>query len=262
MTLSPRSLARLDGVHPDLQRVVIACAAAGARFQVTEGCRTAERQQTLFAAGKSKTLKSRHLTGHAVDLVAVHEDGTVTYDEPDMKALAKAMKAAAASIGIPIEWGGDWKSFQDTPHFQLPISAYPAEVGPTITMRAREIPTPEPQNGPPGASEPPPHPMPPPSAPAPGAQISGWAAVRQAMGRSKTIFGAIVTAIGALLQYLDSAFKVLLDGLSEAASYAPVQSLLATAGHNTKAIGFGLGAFGVVMVITRRLQAAHGGTPG
>jgi peptidoglycan L-alanyl-D-glutamate endopeptidase CwlK len=30
------------------------------------------------------------------------------------------MKQAAYELNIKIEWGGDWKSFKDGPHFQLP----------------------------------------------------------------------------------------------------------------------------------------------
>lgn len=69
--LSSRSLARLDGVHPDLIRVVKrAIQITPVDFGITEGLRTKERQKELVAKGASRTLKSRHLTGHAVDVVA------------------------------------------------------------------------------------------------------------------------------------------------------------------------------------------------
>ena len=97
----------------------------GGKFHITCGMRTLEDQKALVAAGKSKTLKSRHLTGHAIDVVAVTDDG-VSYDMDDMTAVSRKMKAAAAELGIPIEWGGDWKSFVDTPHYQLPWADYPA----------------------------------------------------------------------------------------------------------------------------------------
>ena len=127
MALAQRSEVKLAGVHPDLVKVVRRADEMGATFHVTCGLRSIEEQNALVAAGKSKTMKSRHLTGHAVDVVAVIKDGGVSYDEDDMQAVARKMKAAAADLGIPIEWGGDWQSFHDTPHFQLPWKDYPAD---------------------------------------------------------------------------------------------------------------------------------------
>lgn len=120
MALNERSLRNLEGVHPDLVRVVTA-AAEREHFIVTEGLRNLERQRVLKAAGKSWTLNSRHLTGHAVDVV----DPDGRYDIPDLDRIAVAMKAAAKEQGVPIVWGGDWKS-KDTPHFELDRKAYPA----------------------------------------------------------------------------------------------------------------------------------------
>jgi len=123
MTLNVRSEKNLNGVHPDLVKVVRK-AAETASFVVTEGVRTAERQAQLVAAGASQTTKSRHLTGHAVDLAALV--GTeVRWDWPLYAQLAKVMKQAAQQLNVPIEWGGDWKSFKDGPHFQLPWDKYP-----------------------------------------------------------------------------------------------------------------------------------------
>lgn len=124
MTLAPRSETKLQGVHPDLVAVARRAAELGGKFHVTCGLRTLEEQKALLAAGKSKTLKSRHLTGHAIDVVAVTDDG-VSYDAADMAVVARNIKAAAAYLNIPIEWGGDWKGFVDTPHFQLPWKEYP-----------------------------------------------------------------------------------------------------------------------------------------
>jgi len=124
MTLNVRSEKNLSGVHPDLVKVVRK-ASESASFVVTEGLRTAERQAQLVAAGASQTTKSRHLTGHAVDLAALV--GTeIRWDWPLYAQLAKAMKQAAQQLVIPIEWGGDWKTFKDGPHFQLPWDKYPA----------------------------------------------------------------------------------------------------------------------------------------
>ncbi len=123
--LGLRSLSRLEGVHPHLKAVVMdAITVTSVDFAVLEGLRTKERQQTLFKQGATKTLNSRHLTGHAVDLGA-YIDGQVAWDWPLYHKIAEAMKTAAAYQKIPIEWGGDWKSFPDGPHFQLPWETYP-----------------------------------------------------------------------------------------------------------------------------------------
>lgn len=123
--LGLRSLSRLEGVHPDLVGVVkYAIEITSVDFAVLEGVRTKERQKVLFAQGATKTMNSRHLTGHAVDLGA-YIDGTVAWDWPLYHKIAEAMKTAAAYRRIPIEWGGDWKSFPDGPHFQLPWESYP-----------------------------------------------------------------------------------------------------------------------------------------
>jgi peptidoglycan L-alanyl-D-glutamate endopeptidase CwlK len=123
--LDARSRKRLEGVHPDLVRVIEAAdEMTPLEFIVTEGVRTLARQQQLVAAGASKTLKSRHLTGHAVDL-AVKVNGEIRWDWPLYGRLAGVVKEAAAKLGIAIEWGGDWRSFKDGPHFQLPVAKYP-----------------------------------------------------------------------------------------------------------------------------------------
>lgn len=121
--LSQRSLNNLKGVHPDLVKVVM-LAATRAEFVVTEGVRTLLRQSELVKAGASQTMKSRHLTGHAVDLAAL-VGGEVRWDWPLYTKLAVAMKSAATECGVPLEWGGDWESLRDGPHFQLPWKEYP-----------------------------------------------------------------------------------------------------------------------------------------
>lgn len=123
--LGAQSRARMTGVHPDLAKIVERAAAAGtAEFRVLEGVRSLARQKQLVAAGASKTLNSRHLTGHAVDLGAV-VGGKVRWDWPLYAAIAVAMKQAAHDLRIPLTWGGDWK-MRDGPHFELPRDAYPA----------------------------------------------------------------------------------------------------------------------------------------
>lgn len=125
MELNERSLSRLDGVHEDLVTVVKRAAElTPIDFVVTEGLRTIGRQKELVAKGASRTMKSRHLTGHAVDLAAMLGD-EVRWDWPLYAKLADAMKTAADELQIPIEWGGDWRNFRDGPHFQLPFEDYP-----------------------------------------------------------------------------------------------------------------------------------------
>jgi peptidoglycan L-alanyl-D-glutamate endopeptidase CwlK len=124
-TLSERSKKRLQGVHPDLVRVVErAIELTPVDFVVTEGLRTKARQKQLFEAGASQTMNSRHITGHAVDLAAL-VGGQVRWDWPLYGKLAEAMKAAAEELKIPLEWGGDWKTLRDGPHFQLSRAKYP-----------------------------------------------------------------------------------------------------------------------------------------
>lgn len=123
--LNKSSIQKLSGVHPDLVSVVMLAAQnSDLEFVVTEGLRTVERQRQLVAAGASRTMKSRHITGHAVDLAAVI-NGEVRWDWPLYHKLAEIMKLSANKLNIPIEWGGDWKSFKDGPHFQLPFAKYP-----------------------------------------------------------------------------------------------------------------------------------------
>lgn len=124
--LGSRSQQRLDGVNPDLVRVVEkAITMTTMDFTVLEGIRSEERQLKLFAVGATTTMRSRHLTGHAVDLGA-YVDGEVRWDWPLYHQLGAAMKLAAVEEGIKLEWGGDWISFKDGPHFQLPWEVYPA----------------------------------------------------------------------------------------------------------------------------------------
>ena len=123
--LDARSLQRLQGVHPDLVKVIHRAAALSPiEFRVIEGLRTEKRQRELVASGASKTMNSRHLTGHAVDL-APYVGGTIRWDWPLFHRLAPAVKQAAAEVKVAIEWGGDWRTFKDGPHFQLPFAGYP-----------------------------------------------------------------------------------------------------------------------------------------
>lgn len=123
--LSARSEQRLQGVHPDLVKVVRrALELSEVDFAVVEGLRTVERQKQLVKAGASRTMDSRHITGHAVDL-APYIAGQIRWDWPPFYKIAEAMKKAAAELRVPIDWGGDWASFKDGPHWQLNREMYP-----------------------------------------------------------------------------------------------------------------------------------------
>ncbi|WPH18232.1 M15 family metallopeptidase [Variovorax paradoxus] len=126
MILNARSHERLKGVHADLVKVVELCASNGrVNFQVSEGLRTAARQAELVRAGKSQTQNSRHLTGHAVDLVVLNPDGSANWDFTKYIGLHTEMALAADALKVSIEWGGNWRSLRDGPHWQLPFNKYP-----------------------------------------------------------------------------------------------------------------------------------------
>lgn len=123
--LGPASEMLLRGVHPDLVKVVRRAAAiSNIDFKVLEGVRSTARQRELVKKGASQTMNSRHLTGHAVDLGVV-VGGIIRWDWPLYYKLADIVKQAAKDVGVPIEWGGDWRTFKDGPHWQLPRKKYP-----------------------------------------------------------------------------------------------------------------------------------------
>lgn len=133
--LGDKSLERLSTVKPELQSVVKrAIELSSVDFRVIEGIRTLERQQYLLKKGATRTLKSKHITGDAVDLAPVI-DGQVSWDWQYFHPIAEAMKKAAAEQDILIRWGGTWlplsvttpvngkfalsKTWQDGPHFEI-----------------------------------------------------------------------------------------------------------------------------------------------
>lgn len=123
--LSARSLQRLGGVHPRLVEIVkLAIQLTAVDFTVVEGLRTPERQRELVAKGASQTQNSLHLKqqdgfGHAVDLAPLVGGAIPWNNWEEFRRLADVVKACAAELGTPVEWGGDWKSLKDGPHFQL-----------------------------------------------------------------------------------------------------------------------------------------------
>lgn len=131
-SLTARDILRLRGVHSDIIKVVNEAIKIGApKFTIIEGVRTIERQKQLVASGASKTMKSRHiptgapLAGHAVDIAPLDPNGEASWAWPLYYKLAPIIKQAAKNVGVDLEWGGDWRTFKDGPHWQLSWSKYP-----------------------------------------------------------------------------------------------------------------------------------------
>lgn len=122
---SQRSRKNLEGVHPDLVKVMeLAIFRTPIDFAITEGLRTRERQAQLVKAGASKTMNSRHITGHAVDF-ACFVGGKLSWDWPLYVQVGEIIKQSAKELGISVVWGGDWKTFKDGPHVELDRRNYP-----------------------------------------------------------------------------------------------------------------------------------------
>jgi len=150
--LGPASKKELQGVHPDLVAVVQRAIEITVQdFSVHDGIRTLAEQKKLVAAGASQTLDSRHITGHAVDLVP-YVNGKLRWEWDPIYMIADAVRVAAQELGTPIRWGGAWdvefttssespedlvaqyvarrkaaglRAFIDGPHFELPKAHYP-----------------------------------------------------------------------------------------------------------------------------------------
>ena len=107
--LSQRSLDRIEGIDEELYTLVrTAIHNTPYDFGIPHlgGLRTIEEQRSLVDSGASKTMKSKHLGGYAVDLMAYIDGGRWElnlYDE-----IADAMKAAAKDCGVKIRWGAAW----------------------------------------------------------------------------------------------------------------------------------------------------------
>ena len=127
-TFGSRSTKNMEGIQPDLRLVLDkALEDSPLDFVVIEGLRTKERQQELVDSGASQRLDSRHITGHAVDLLPIGPNGKPAFDWPLYDQLGPAVKKAAVELGVELDWGGDWKKFKDGPHFELDRAAYPVE---------------------------------------------------------------------------------------------------------------------------------------
>lgn len=133
--LDERTATNLKSVYPDLVKIFLKardlCALSNSPIPIiTSSPRTAAEQKVLVARGASTTQHSRHLpdnNGHvfAIDVAFVIA-GKLRWDWPLYKNFAAIMKQAADELDLPVEWGGDWKTFKDGPHFQLPWKSYPA----------------------------------------------------------------------------------------------------------------------------------------
>lgn len=126
--MDPRSELTLNGVHPDLAKVM-RHAPQIQPFIVIHGLRTLAEEKVYVAKGDSTTLHSRHLPNLAgfacaVD-VACLVDGHVNWNTPAFIALSKIIKSVAKELDIPVEWGGDWHDLKDFGHYQLPWHDYP-----------------------------------------------------------------------------------------------------------------------------------------
>jgi peptidoglycan LD-endopeptidase CwlK len=139
-TFGAASLKELKGVHPDLVAVVErAIAISSQDFAVHDGIRSVAEQQKLVSSGASQTMDSRHISGHAVDLVP-YVNGKLRWEWPPICVIADAVRVAANERGTPLRWGGAWnvaaayvarrrkmglRAFTDGPHFELPKAIYP-----------------------------------------------------------------------------------------------------------------------------------------
>ena len=116
------SIGHLTGVDSRLVEILArARELSGINFQITDGLRTTAEQAELVARGASQTMNSRHLTGMAADVVVLNPDGSANWSPEAYTELANYAKQAAGELGYGnmLEWGGDWRSFFDGPHFQL-----------------------------------------------------------------------------------------------------------------------------------------------
>ncbi|AUR87446.1 D-alanyl-D-alanine carboxypeptidase [Vibrio phage 1.101.O._10N.261.45.C6] len=121
--LSNSSKQKLEGVHPDLIKVVNkALTLSPYDFGITEGCRTIETQKQYVDEGKSTTMNSVHLTqedgySHAIDIKVFAPK--LSWDHKHFRKVIQAFVTAAIEEGVPLEFGGLWENFLDSPHIQL-----------------------------------------------------------------------------------------------------------------------------------------------
>lgn len=233
ITLSERSERNLKGIHPAMDAVVRRAAEIiDTPFLVVEGLRSRKRQKYLKSIGRSWTLNSRHLSGHAVDLVNFVEGNPIW---TGYKPIHAAMMQAAKELDVDLNWGGDWKQ-GDTPHYELDWKRYPLQ---DVSWKQK----------------------------AAGLTDEHFAApVKTALKESKTIWGALLAFFGMLLQWFSEAIgfasQFAADALAQMAGLAPMTELASALGANLPAVGVGSAVFGLVLVISRRINAAKEGKIG
>ena len=106
--LSQRSLSRLEGVDERLVKIVCrAIEITDIDFGVTQGLRTLEEQKELVDKGASQTMKSKHIDGLAVDLVA-YIGPRISWELNVYDNIADAIKQAATEEGVAVRWGAAW----------------------------------------------------------------------------------------------------------------------------------------------------------
>jgi peptidoglycan L-alanyl-D-glutamate endopeptidase CwlK len=125
-----KSMKEIQGVHPDLLSVVNrAREISPIAFEVVPdngGMRNLAEQRRLTKAGKSRANLGRHTIGHAIDLVPTDSRGRPNFkDLKGFDTIRDAMEAAATELGVPVQWGGNWKKLVDKPHFELDRKVYP-----------------------------------------------------------------------------------------------------------------------------------------
>ena len=133
---SQRSLTNLERIHPFLVKVMkTSIINSPVDFTITNGIRTLKEQQILYSKGRTTPgpkvtnadgirYKSNHQLkadgyGYAVDLYPFYDGKVQVHDVQKLKLIASHIKKTAVSLNVKIEWGGDWKSFKDYPHFEL-----------------------------------------------------------------------------------------------------------------------------------------------
>jgi len=106
--LSTGSIEKLTGVKSKMVLIVgRAITKTKIDFGVTQGLRTIEEQKEYVASGASQTMKSKHLTGDAVDLVA-YMGSRISWEITLYDDIADAMVEAAKEIGVGLRWGAAW----------------------------------------------------------------------------------------------------------------------------------------------------------
>lgn len=124
-------------LHPDLQvkinELIKACKKAGIRIGIGECLRTVAEQDAFYAKGRTRpgiivtnakgsTYSSMHQWGIAFDfylIMDVDKDGSKS-DDAFNNATGLFNKVGAIGKKLGLEWGGNWTSINDLPHFQLP----------------------------------------------------------------------------------------------------------------------------------------------